>query len=229
MPPSLKSGGATGLPAPPAPPPPPPPGSAAYVCGLGGCGSMGVLMRFDMEITGCVVQVGMLGWRWGCVWGCGRVQVSELGTSGIDAINTPGGTQLFSGIGVCRPDCQSIGYVNWGVLWTEIFKFGGLRSKICAKIEAGEWLKFSNLSQKGVLWTEFIALLLSKCKKSEKTSECQFTRKRVKATQKKLLSTRKREKREKKVRFFTRKRVKKEWKWTRVNTTQKCIVLRLNL
>ena len=26
--------------------------------------------------------------------------------------------------------------------------------------------------------------LLSKCKKSEKTSECQFTRKRVKATQK---------------------------------------------
>ena len=52
--------------------------------------------------------------------------------------------------------------------------------------------------------------VLSKCKKSEKTSECQFTRKRVKATQKKLLSTRKREKREKKVRFFTRKRVKKE-------------------
>ena len=74
-----------------------------------------------------------------------------------------------------------------------------------------------------------IAGVLSKCKKSEKTSECQFTRKRVKATQKKLLSTRKREKREKKVRFFTRKRVKKEWKWTRVNTTQKCIVLRLNL
>ena len=71
--------------------------------------------------------------------------------------------------------------------------------------------------------------LLSKCKKSEKTSECQFTRKRVKATQKKLLSTRKREKIEKKVRFFTRKRVKKESKWTRVNTTQKCIVLRLNL
>ena len=51
-------------------------------------------------------------------------------------------------------------------------------------------------------------VLLSKCKKSEKTSECQFTRKRVKATQKKLLSTRKREKREKEVRFFTRKRVK---------------------
>ena len=42
------------------------------------------------------------------------------------------------------------------------------------------------------------AFVLSKCKKSEKTSECQFTRKRVKATQKKLLSTRKREKREKK-------------------------------
>ena len=61
-------------------------------------------------------------------------------------------------------------------------------------------------------------------KRVKKTSECQFTRKRVKATQKKLLSTRKREKREKKVRFFTRKRVKKEWKWTRVNTTQKCIV-----
>ena len=83
------------------------------------------------------------------------------------------------------------------------------------------------------LWRPLPALfnvwLLSKCKKSEKTSECQFTRKRVKATQKKLLCTRKREKREKKVRFFTRKRVKKEWKWTRVNTTQKCIVLRLNL
>ena len=45
--------------------------------------------------------------------------------------------------------------------------------------------------------------LLSKCKKSEKTSECQFTRKRVKATQKKLLSTRKREKREKKSEIFS--------------------------
>ena len=52
--------------------------------------------------------------------------------------------------------------------------------------------------------------LLSKCKKSEKTSECQFTRKRVKATQKKLLSTRKREKREKKSEIFHSKKSESE-------------------
>ena len=59
--------------------------------------------------------------------------------------------------------------------------------------------------------------LLSKCKKSEKTSECQFTRKRVKTTQKQLLSTRKREKWEKKWDFSLEKEWKKsesEHEWT---------------
>ena len=59
--------------------------------------------------------------------------------------------------------------------------------------------------------------LLSKCKKSEKTSECQFTRKRVKTTQKQLLSTRKREKWEKKWNFSLEKEWKKsesEHEWT---------------
>ena len=59
--------------------------------------------------------------------------------------------------------------------------------------------------------------ILSKCKKSEKTSKCQFTRKRVKATLKKLLSTRKREKREKKWDFSLEKEWKKsesEHEWT---------------
>ena len=68
------------------------------------------------------------------------------------------------------------------------------------------------------VWQFYIYItVLSKCKKSEKTSECQFTRKRVKATQKKLLSTRKREKREKKWDFSLEKEWKKsesEHEWT---------------
>ena len=69
-------------------------------------------------------------------------------------------------------------------------------------------------------WSSFVLYtgkLLSKCKKSEKTSECQFTRKRVKTTQKQLLSTRKREKWEKKWDFSLEKEWKKsesEHEWT---------------
>ena len=40
-------------------------------------------------------------------------------------------------LGVCSPDFRSVGLVR-GILWTEIFKFGGLRAKILAKIEAVE-------------------------------------------------------------------------------------------
>ena len=54
-------------------------------------------------------------------------------------------------------------------------------------------------------------------KRVKKTSECQFTRKRVKATQKKLLSTRKREKREKKSEIFHSKKSEKRVK---VNTSE---------
>ena len=70
----------------------------------------------------------------------------------------------------------------------------------------GAWAKLGG-------WEE----ILSKCKKSEKTSECQFTRKRVKTTQKQLLSTRKREKWEKKWDFSLEKEWKKsesEHEWT---------------
>ena len=52
--------------------------------------------------------------------------------------------------------------------------------------------------------------VLSKCKKSEKTSECQFTRKRVKATQKKLLSTRKKREKRKKSEIFHSKKSESE-------------------
>ena len=89
-----------------------------------------------------------------------------------------GGTQLFFLVG---PDFQSVGLVNWslppkrglvnwkyqnfgscdlkiskfGVLWTKISIFWGLRENILAKIEVVE-AKFSLFfSQMGVLWTGF--------------------------------------------------------------------------
>ena len=74
----------------------------------------------------------------------------------------------FFQVGVCGQDFQSVDLqtdfclellLKRGVLWTEIFKFGGLRAKIRAKIEAAE-AKISNCFSKGVLWTDFLALLL---------------------------------------------------------------------
>ena len=72
-----------------------------------------------------------------------------------------GGTQLFSGWGVQPrfPKCGtcelmlSLKAGSW-LLWTEIFKFGGLRAKILAKTETAE----AQISQfKGVFWTDFLS------------------------------------------------------------------------
>ena len=61
---------------------------------------------------------------------------------------------FFFQVGVCDPDFRSVGLVNWfserGRLWTEIFKFTGLRAKIWAKIEAVE-AKISKYFSKGSL------------------------------------------------------------------------------
>ena len=94
-----------------------------------------------------------------------------------------GGHWTFFQVGVLGPDFWSVGLANGylplkrGGLWTEncqiwglvswkfpnlgacelkIVKFGGLRAKICPKIEAVE-AKISKFSQKGVLWTDSFA------------------------------------------------------------------------
>ena len=74
---------------------------------------------------------------------------------------SPGGGALnfCSGRGVqpgfpkcvaCELTCGS----ETGVMWTEIFKFGGLRAKILAKIEVVE-VKISKFFSNRVLWTDF--------------------------------------------------------------------------
>ena len=85
-----------------------------------------------------------------------------------------GGHSTFFQVGVCGPDFQSVGLVNWkfpnfraceqvnwkfpnfGACELKISKFGCLWAKILAKIEAVE-AKFSKFSQKGVLWTDSFA------------------------------------------------------------------------
>ena len=75
--------------------------------------------------------------------------------------DSPPGRALnfFSGTGV-RPGflkcgaCELIFVSEKGVLWTEIFKFEGLRAEILAKIKA-VGAKVSKFSSKGVLWTDF--------------------------------------------------------------------------
>ena len=71
---------------------------------------------------------------------------------------TPGGGHsTFFQVGVCGPDFQSVGLVNWhlplkrGACELKISKFRGLWAKIWVKIEAVE-AKISKFSQKGVLW-----------------------------------------------------------------------------
>ena len=61
---------------------------------------------------------------------------------------------IFSGKGVPPRNpkcgaCEMIFASERGVLWTEFFKFGGLRDKIWAKIEAVD----TKISE--VLWTDF--------------------------------------------------------------------------
>ena len=86
-----------------------------------------------------------------------------------------GGTQLFSGWGVQPrfPKCGtcelmlSLKAGSCQLLWTEIFKFGGLRAKILAKTEAAE----AQISQfKGVFWTTFklFCLKWDPCKLQER-------------------------------------------------------------
>ena len=66
---------------------------------------------------------------------------------------------FFSGRGVwlgflkCGA-CKLIFVSERGVLWTETFKFGGLRATIWTKDEAVE-AKMSFFFLKGVLWTDF--------------------------------------------------------------------------
>ena len=81
----------------------------------------------------------------------------------ILCIRTPGrGHSTFFQVGVCGPDFQSVGLVNWhlslkrGACEQKISKFGGLWAKIRVKIEAVQ-AKISKISQKGVLWTDSFA------------------------------------------------------------------------
>ena len=85
--------------------------------------------------------------------------------------NRQGGTQpFFFQVGVCDPDFQTVGLVNWSLPQKEgswelkiskleayelkKSKFGGLRAKILAKIEV-LLLKMLHFSQKGGLWTDY--------------------------------------------------------------------------
>ena len=69
---------------------------------------------------------------------------------------TPGGHSTFFQVGVYGPDFRSVGLANRylplkrGASELKISQFGGLRTKIWAKIEAVE-AKISKFSQKGVL------------------------------------------------------------------------------
>ena len=83
----------------------------------------------------------------------------------------PGALNFFQ-VGVCGPDFRSVGLANWclplkrglvnwkfpnlGACELKISKFGGLRAKTWAKIEAVQ-AKISKFSQKGILWTDSFA------------------------------------------------------------------------
>ena len=64
-------------------------------------------------------------------------------------------------------------FTNLGSCELKIFKFGGLRAKIWAKIEAVE-AKISKFSQKGVLWTDSFAWNENPCKMQERREKGVF-------------------------------------------------------